>query len=70
MKGPPMRDRDLQEFYARHEAWHQERAKLSWAEKLRLVEAAMPGIRALRKSGATRAPESTRAAEGEDPKAE
>ena len=40
--------RTFQDILARHAAWHRSQAKLSWTEKLRLAEAALPSLQALR----------------------
>ncbi len=39
---------DLQTLLARHAEWHKRRQGLSWEEKLRLAEAVLPTVRALR----------------------
>ena len=36
---------DIQQLFARQAAWQRSRENLSWEEKVRLAEAALPGLR-------------------------
>ena len=40
---------DIEKILERHAKWHESLRRLSWAEKLRMAEAVMPTIRALRR---------------------
>jgi len=44
--------RDIEKIIERHAKWHKSLLRLSWAEKIRMVESAMPAIRALRRQRA------------------
>jgi hypothetical protein len=42
--------REIQEMLERQAKWQKERAKLSWEEKIRMVEAVQESVRQLRAS--------------------
>jgi hypothetical protein len=40
---------EIDRIFQRHAAWHKSLLRLSWEEKIRMAEAVMPTIRALRR---------------------
>ncbi|GDY18710.1 hypothetical protein LBMAG56_00550 [Verrucomicrobiota bacterium] len=42
---------DIQQLFARQAAWQQSRENLTWEEKVRMAEAALPGLREWRAAG-------------------
>jgi hypothetical protein len=52
---------DIQQLFARQAAWQQSRENLTWEEKVRMAEAALPGLREWRAAGTpTAAPDTNK----------